>query len=159
MSKLTIFCKKHMNTILSIVSSLGVVSTAVLSGMATYDAVKAINEKKAETKKEKIKVAAPIYIPTVLSGMATNEAKEVVKEHSYSYNYSGGGYGGTSAATPKTDYYGNQHTTPATTQSKPKVGAKQTARYGSAVDDDAPDPLDDEYYSSVYGDGRFGGWR
>lgn len=88
-----------------------------------------------------------------------NEAKEVVKEHSYSYNYSGGGYGGTSAATPKTDYYGNQHTTPATTQSKTKVGAKQTARYGSAVDDDAPDPLDDEYYSSVYGDGRFGGWR
>lgn len=71
MNKLTIFCKKHMNTILSIVSSLGVVSTAVLSGMATYDAVKAINEKKAETKKEKIKVAAPIYIPTVLSGMAT----------------------------------------------------------------------------------------
>ena len=58
MNKLTIFCKKHMNTILSIVSSLGVVSTAVLSGMATYDAVKAINEKKAETKKEKIKVAA-----------------------------------------------------------------------------------------------------
>ena len=39
--------------------------------MATYDAIKAINEKKAETKKEKFKVAAPIYIPTVLSGMAT----------------------------------------------------------------------------------------
>ena len=50
-----------MNTILSIVSSLGVVSTAVLSGMATYDAVKAINEKKAETKKEKIKVEIKIF--------------------------------------------------------------------------------------------------
>lgn len=71
MNKITIFFKRHSGIILSIISSCGVVSTAILSGMATYDAVKAINEKKVETKKEKIKVAAPIYIPTVLSGMAT----------------------------------------------------------------------------------------
>jgi len=71
MNKLTIFCKKHMNTILSIVSSLGVVSTAVLSGMATYESMKAIEKKEAKTKKEKFKVAAPIYIPTILSGVST----------------------------------------------------------------------------------------
>lgn len=71
MNKLTIFCKRHMSTILSIVSSLGVVSTAVLSGMATYEAVKTIEKKEAKTKKEKFKVAAPIYIPTVLSGVST----------------------------------------------------------------------------------------
>lgn len=83
-----------------------------------------------------------------------DEAKDVVKEHSYSYNYSGSSYGGTPATAPKTDYYGNAHTSPAVP--KTKVGAKQTARYGSAVDDDAPDPLDDEYYARLYG--RYGGY-
>ncbi len=84
------------------------------------------------------------------------EAKEVVKEHSYSYNYSGSSYGCTPAAAPKTDYYGNAH--PAATTTKTRVGTKQTARYGSALDDDAPDPLDDEYYERLYGYGRHGGY-
>ncbi len=71
MNRLTIFFKRHANTILTIVSSFGVVSTATLSGMATYEAIKAINKKEAKTKKEKFKVAAPIYIPTILSGVST----------------------------------------------------------------------------------------
>ena len=71
MNKFNIFFRKHSGTILSVISSLGVVSTAVLSGMATYEATKAIEQTAAKTKKEKIKVAAPLYIPTVLSGVST----------------------------------------------------------------------------------------
>lgn len=71
MNRLTIFFKRHANTILTVVSSFGVASTAVLSGMATYEAMKAIDKKEAKTKKEKFKVAAPIFIPTVLSGVST----------------------------------------------------------------------------------------
>lgn len=71
MNKITIFFKKHLGTILSVVSSLGVVSTAVLSGMAMYEAVKTIEKREAKSKKEKIKVVAPIYVPTVLSGIST----------------------------------------------------------------------------------------
>lgn len=71
MNKFSIFLRRHSGTILSIISSCGVVSTAVLSGMATYEAVKAIDKKKAKTKKEKLKAVAPIYIPTVLSGVST----------------------------------------------------------------------------------------
>ena len=55
MNKITIFFKRHSGTILSIISSFGVVSTAVLSGMATYDAIKAINEKKQKPRKKKLK--------------------------------------------------------------------------------------------------------
>jgi len=89
-----------------------------------------------------------------------DEAKELVKEKTYSYNsggYSGGNYGGGS-------HYGGSYgntaaaqTTPATTTKSPKIGAKQEARQLSALDDDAPDPLDDDYYSGVYGYGRYGG--
>jgi len=50
-----------------------------------------------------------------------------------------------------------KETTPATTTKSPKIGAKQEARQLSALDDDAPDPLDDDYYSGVYGYGRYGG--
>lgn len=71
MNKFSIFLRRHSGTILSIISSCGVVSTAVLSGMATYEAVKAVDKKKAKTKKEKLKVITPIYIPTVLSGVST----------------------------------------------------------------------------------------
>lgn len=81
-----------------------------------------------------------------------DEAKRVVTE-SYSYNntgfgsggYNGGNYGGSYGAT----------TTPKT--NSPKRGAKAEARQGSLLDDNDPDPMDDEYYAGVYGSGRYGG--
>lgn len=85
-----------------------------------------------------------------------DEAKKVVTE-SYSYGtnsnsgYTPGYYGG--STTPKTSYYGN---TPAT--NTPKRSAKAEARQISALDDDEPDPLDDEYYDRLYGYGRHGGY-
>lgn len=79
-----------------------------------------------------------------------DEAKRVVTE-SYSYNntgfgsggYNGGNYGGSYGAT----------TTPKT--NSPKRGAKAEARQGSLLDDNDPDPMDDEYYAGVYGSGRY----
>lgn len=81
-----------------------------------------------------------------------DEAKRVVTE-SYSYNntgfgsggYNGGNYGGSYGAT----------TTPKT--NSPKRGAKAEARQGSLLDNNDPDPMDDEYYAGVYGSGRYGG--
>lgn len=81
-----------------------------------------------------------------------DEAKRVVTE-SYSYNntgfgsggYNGGNYGGSYGAT----------TTPKT--NSPKRGAKAEARQGSLLNDNDPDPMDDEYYAGVYGSGRYGG--
>ena len=79
-----------------------------------------------------------------------DEAKRVVTE-SYSYNntgfgsggYNGGNYGGSYGAT----------TTPKT--NSPKRGAKAEARQGSLLNDNDPDPMDDEYYAGVYGSGRY----
>ncbi len=81
-----------------------------------------------------------------------DEAKRVVTE-SYSYNntgfgsggYNGSSYGDTTTVTPKTN--------------SPKRGAKAEARQGSLLDDNDPDPMDDEYYAGVYGSGRYGGYR
>lgn len=89
------------------------------------------------------------------------EAKDVVKEHTYSYNYGASSYGGSAAATPKTDYYGHSHYPAASTPSAPKLDAKQKARQMSALDDDTPDPLDDEYYGYCpgYKYGGFGGGK
>lgn len=84
------------------------------------------------------------------------EAKDVVREKTYSYNYGASSYGGTTPSTTKTDYYRNSHA-PATIV-KPKRGSKSKARQMNSLDDDAPDPLDDEYYG-IYGYGRYGGYK
>lgn len=68
--------KKHMSTILSIVGGIGVVATAISTAKATPKALKAIEaaeEMKGEklTKLEKVKYAAPSYIPAVLVGTST----------------------------------------------------------------------------------------
>lgn len=85
------------------------------------------------------------------------EAKDVVKEKTYSYSHGASSYGGTTTSTPKTDFYGNSHTL--ATTAKSKRGAKSEARQMSTLDDDAPDPLDDEYYGGIYGYGRYGGYK
>lgn len=81
-----------------------------------------------------------------------DEGKRVVKE-SYSYNNTGfdsGGYNGS-------NYGGTTTPTPTPKTNSPKRGAKATARQGSLLDDDDPDPMDDDYYAGIYGSGRFGG--
>lgn len=80
-----------------------------------------------------------------------DEAKRVVTE-SYS-GYSGGTYGGSSYSGGT--YGGTTTSKPATTS--PKRSAKVEARQGSLLDDNDPDPMDDDYYANVYG--RYGGCR
>lgn len=88
-----------------------------------------------------------------------DEAKKVVTE-SYS-GYSGGNYGGSSyGGYGGTTYGSNSHTsTPSQKPTSPKRGAKSEARQGSLLDDDDPDPMDDDYYAGIYGSGRYGGYR
>lgn len=70
------FLKKNAPTILTYVGSAGVVATAISAAKATPKAVRlleAAKEEKGEnlTKLEKVKVAGPAYIPTILFGAAT----------------------------------------------------------------------------------------
>ena len=65
------FLKKNSATILTVIGSVGVGITAVMSARDTIRALKLIDEKQAETKKQKLKIAVPCYIPTVISGVST----------------------------------------------------------------------------------------
>lgn len=70
------FLKKNAPTILTCLGGIGVVATGVLVALATPKALKRIEEAeevKGEdlTKFEKIKAAAPVYIPAVATGTAT----------------------------------------------------------------------------------------
>lgn len=74
--KINNFFKNNSSTLLTIVGSIGVVVTAVMSARDTIKATKRINyqrgyQMKEFNTKEKIKIAAPCYIPTVLSGVST----------------------------------------------------------------------------------------
>lgn len=70
------FVKRNLPTILTSTAAVGVVATAVSSAKATPKAIKLLEkaeEKKGEklTKLEKVKVAAPVYIPAAVIGTAT----------------------------------------------------------------------------------------
>lgn len=70
------FVKRNLPTILTSTAAIGVVATAVTSAKAAPKAVKLLEkaeEKKGEklTKLEKVKVAAPVYIPAAIIGTAT----------------------------------------------------------------------------------------
>lgn len=70
------FFKHNSPTILTVVGCVGVGVTAVMAARDTVKAVKRINyergyQLKEFNTKEKIKIAAPCYIPTVLSGLST----------------------------------------------------------------------------------------
>lgn len=73
MNKLQRYFDKNGSTILSVIASIGVIGTAVLSGKATYDSLAAIhrNKKRQASKKEKVKVAFPYYIPAIFAGSVT----------------------------------------------------------------------------------------
>ena len=71
-----LYLKRNGSTILTVLGGVGVVSTTVLAIQATPKALSLIDsakKKKGEklTELEKFKTAAPVYIPTVLSGVAT----------------------------------------------------------------------------------------
>lgn len=71
-----LFLKRNGSTILTTVGAVGVVTTTVLAIKATPKALMLLDDAKKEkgeelTNLEKIKVAAPIYIPTVVSGLST----------------------------------------------------------------------------------------
>lgn len=70
------FLKKNSSTILTIIGSVGVGITAIVSARDTVRAIKRINYERGFhtrelNKKEKIKIAAPCYIPTVITGLST----------------------------------------------------------------------------------------
>lgn len=71
-----LYLKRNASTILTVVGGVGVVTTTVLAIKATPKALSLLDDAKQEkgedlTKLEKVKVTAPVYIPTVISGAAT----------------------------------------------------------------------------------------
>lgn len=71
-----LFVKRNASTILTVVGGAGVVTTTVLAIKATPKALLLLDdaekEKGAElTTIEKVQVAAPVYIPTIVTGVAT----------------------------------------------------------------------------------------
>lgn len=70
------FIKRNTPTLLTCLSAVGVVATAVLAAKETPKALSLLENSKKEkgkelTKFEKVKIASPIYIPSVITGMAT----------------------------------------------------------------------------------------
>lgn len=70
------FVKRNGATILTVASGIGVVVTTVMAVKATPKALALIEEAKQEkgedlTTVEKVKVAGKVYVPTVVSGVAT----------------------------------------------------------------------------------------
>lgn len=70
------FVKKNSSTILTVLGAAGVVGTAVMAVKATPKAMELIEiaeEEKGEelTKWEKVQIAGPVFIPTVVIGAAT----------------------------------------------------------------------------------------
>lgn len=69
--KINNFLKNNSSTILTAIGSIGVGVTAVISARDTIKAMKRIDEQKPIDTKEKIKIAAPCYIPTAICGLST----------------------------------------------------------------------------------------
>lgn len=70
------YCKRNASTILTYAGGAGVVATTVMAVKATPKALTLLEEAKEAkgddlTKLEAVKVAAPVYIPTVVTGVAT----------------------------------------------------------------------------------------
>lgn len=69
------FFKRNSSTILTVMGAVGVAATAVMSARDTVKAVEILKEHEANgeklSNKEKFKLAAPAYIPTVITGLST----------------------------------------------------------------------------------------
>lgn len=71
-----LFCKRHASTILTVAGGVGVVLTTVTAIKATPKALEVLEEAKETkdselTRIEKIKIAGPKYIPTIIVGAGT----------------------------------------------------------------------------------------
>lgn len=76
LSKSALFFRRNSSTILTVVGAVGVVATSVTAVKATPKAIRLIEEAREEkgeelTKLEKVKVAGPAYIPSILLGAST----------------------------------------------------------------------------------------
>ena len=70
------FIKQNASTILTFIGATGVVATAIMVAKETPKALSLLEdakEKKGEdlTKWEKVKIAGPAYIPSIVTGAAT----------------------------------------------------------------------------------------
>ena len=70
------FIKRNTPTLLTCLGAIGVVATAVLAAKETPKALSLLENSKKEKEEEltmfeKVKIASPIYIPSVITGMAT----------------------------------------------------------------------------------------
>ena len=70
------FVKRNASTILTFVGAAGVVATAVMAAKESPKAFSLLEDAKEEkgedlTKLEKVKIAGPVYIPSVITGAAT----------------------------------------------------------------------------------------
>lgn len=70
------FWHRNGSTILTVIGGIGVVATSVSAVMATPKALQLLEEAKEEkeenlTKLEKVKIAGPVYIPSILIGIGT----------------------------------------------------------------------------------------
>ena len=70
------FWKRNGSTILTCVGGVGVVTTSIMAAKATPKALQLLEQAEEEkgenlTKMEKVKVAGPAYIPTILVGAGT----------------------------------------------------------------------------------------
>lgn len=71
-----LFWKRHSSTILTCMGGMGVVATSVTAVRATPKALLLLDEAKKEkeeelTNVEKIKIAGPVYVPSILIGIGT----------------------------------------------------------------------------------------
>lgn len=70
------FVKRNASTILTCIGAAGVVATAVMAAKESPKALSLLEDAKEEkgedlTKWEKVKIAGPVYIPSVITGAAT----------------------------------------------------------------------------------------
>ena len=75
-TEFTTFFKRHGSTILTCLAAAGTIGTAILVGAETPKALKLIEDAQYEkgeplTTVEKVKVAAPVYIPAIAMGAST----------------------------------------------------------------------------------------
>lgn len=76
LNKSQVFLKRNSATILTCVGAVGVVATSVTAVKATPKAITLLEKAKEEkgeelTKIEKVKIAGPVYIPSVVLGVST----------------------------------------------------------------------------------------
>jgi hypothetical protein len=76
LSQYKLFVKRNSSTILTCLGGVGVIATAVMAVKATPKALSLIEEAKEEkgeelSKWETVKVAGPVYVPAILTGVGT----------------------------------------------------------------------------------------